>query len=478
VAFVSFVVFVSFVHAQDAPTEADLDAASGGRTVRIRVGNNGSRRVMDMPIEVYVARVLAGEGEPRARDAAQEALAIAIRTFAAANSARHRRDGFDLCDTTHCQVLRASTAASRRAAQATAGQLLVFDGRPAEVFYSASCGGRSEAASQVWPGAIDHPYLTSIADDVHGGEVPWVVDLPAAQIEQALHRAGFDGKRLKDLDVEQRSASGRVTRLRLSGLRPDTIAGDDFRLAIGARELRSTSFTVKKVGRAFRFTGRGYGHGVGLCVVGAGLRAARGETARQILARYFPGLAIESGAAPAPTVADPRTDIDRMASRARDEIAAALHVTAPPPLKVDVHESLDAYRQATGRPWWVSASVTGTTIDLAPVPVLMQGDGVEPAIRRGVAEALVSEALADRPAWVKVGAARYFAAPLQPETRNLQPETRNLQPGTGNLRCPSDAELTLALSAAAHRDAEIRAEACFAEALARAGDWRLVRRHK
>jgi hypothetical protein len=366
----------------------------------------------------------------------------------------------------------------------------MYDGRPAEVFYSASCGGRSEAASQVWPGAIDHPYLASIEDDVHGSEVPWVVDLPAARIEQALHRAGFGGKRLKDIDVEQRSASGRVTRLHVSGLRPDTIAGDDFRLAVGARDLRSTSFTVKKIGRTFRFTGRGYGHGVGLCVVGAGVRAARGETATQILAQYYPGLMIQSGGTLVLPLADPATEIDRVALRARDEIAAALHVTAPPALKVDVHESLDAYRQATGRPWWVSASVTGTTIDLAPVPVLMQGDGVEPAIRRGVAEALVSDALADRPAWVRVGAARYFAsnANVESGTRTtMEPGNRNLEPGTRNqhpddlpprVTCPTDAELMLPVSAAAHRDAEIRAEACFAQALARAGDWRLVSRHK
>ena len=459
-----FVFFVHFVSAQDI-TDLDLDAASHGRLVRVRTGANGSPRVVDIPIEVYVARVIAGEGEPRAGEAAQEALAVTIRTFAAANTGRHRRDGFDLCDTTHCQVLRASTPASRRAALATSGDVLMYDGRPAEVFYSASCGGRSELASQVWPGAIDHPYLASLADDVHDGEAPWTIDLPAERIERALQRAGFEGKRLKDVEVEQRSGSGRVTRLRLPGLRPDSIAGDDFRLAIGARDLRSTAFSVKKVGRAFRFTGRGYGHGVGLCVVGAGLRAARGETAAQILAQYYPGLTRASwggGASPAVT---PASEVDRLAARARDEIAATLHLTPSRSLKVDVHDSIDSFRQATGRPWWVSASVSGTTIDLAPLPVLLQGDGLEPAIRRGVAEALVSSELAGRPAWVTVGAARYFSS-------------AGHRGNTPRVKCPTDAELTMAVSAAAHRDAEQRAEACFAEELARTGDWRLVRRHK
>jgi len=461
VLFVSAVA-AAVVTAQD-PTEADLHAASGGRAVRVRSAAHGPRRVEDIPLEVYVARVLAGEGEPRAPEAAQEALAIAIRTFAAANLGRHRRDGFDLCDTTHCQVLRPSSAASRRAALASAGELLVYSGRPAEVFYSASCGGRSEEAARVWPGAIDHPYLVSVDDDVHGSETPWVVEVPVARVERALRRAGFAGS-LRDIGIDQRSASGRVTRLRVSGLRPDTVTGEDFRAAVGARELRSTAFRVERVGRGFRFTGRGYGHGVGLCVVGAGRRAARGESATRILAHYYPGVSIQPWAPLFAGVPEP-SSVDRVARRARDEIAAALGITSPPNVTVDVHESLDSFRQATGRPWWVGASVSGTTIELAPLPVLQQGDGVEASIRRGVAEALVAGALSDRSAWIRVGAARYFSAVTRQRTALRGP-------------CPTDAELTMAVSASAQREAEQRAESCFAEALQRTGDWRRVRRIK
>jgi stage II sporulation protein D len=273
------------------PTDRDLERASATRTVQVRVGG----RVTRVPVELYVARVIAGEGEPDAPDAAQQALAIAIRTFAAANMGRHRRNGFDLCDATHCQVLRGSTPASRRAALATAGQVLKYAGRPADVFYSASCGGRSEAVAEVWPGATDHPYLPSIADDVHEGELPWVLEVPAARVHRVLRDAGFNGRTLKDLRVERRTPSGRVSRLHLEGMRPDTMSGHDFRAAFGARELRSTAFTVEKIGRAYRFTGRGYGHGVGMCVIGAGRRAARGESTAQILQQYYPGLELTAG---------------------------------------------------------------------------------------------------------------------------------------------------------------------------------------
>ena len=64
---------------------------------------------------------------------------------------------------------------------------------------------------------------------------------------------------------------------------------NDFRLALGSTELRSTAFTLTRSGDRLTFTGRGYGHGVGMCVIGAGRRAARGESAAQILGALLPG---------------------------------------------------------------------------------------------------------------------------------------------------------------------------------------------
>lgn len=273
--------------AQDRVTERDLSAASAGRTVR--VGSVPGGRITTMPLETYVGRVLAGEGEPDAPAAARQALAVTIRTYAIANAGRHARAGFDLCDSTHCQVLRASTAAAREAAMATAGRVLTYQGRAAEVFYSASCGGHSESASQMWPG-LDLPYLQAVEDDVHGDDRPWTIDVPLQRVQQAMRGIGFEGNRLRRVEIDERSPSGRVTRLSLVGLRPDAISGDRFRLAVGAGELRSTAFTLEVRGSTLRFTGRGYGHGVGLCVVGTRRRAQRGESVEAILAKYFPGL--------------------------------------------------------------------------------------------------------------------------------------------------------------------------------------------
>jgi stage II sporulation protein D len=278
------------VRTQSDVTGAELEAASGGRVVRVgpAVDGDGGGSVATWPLEVYVARVLAGEAEPDAADEASEALTVAIRTYALANAGRHGSDGFDLCDGTHCQVPRASTAATRRAAMATRGQILTWNGTPAELFYSASCGGYSELAEHEWPG-VDAPYLRSAPDDVHDEDTPWTVDLTLQEVQSALAGAGFTG-RLTDVDVDDRSLSGRAIRLRLSGVRPAVIGGATFRAAIGTVRLRSTLFSIDRHDASLRFTGRGYGHGVGMCVVGAGRRAARGESAREILAQYYPGL--------------------------------------------------------------------------------------------------------------------------------------------------------------------------------------------
>lgn len=500
--FVAFVPFaVSGRPAQQDVTDAQLEVASHGRTVRLGPAS-GAGRVVDVPLEVYVARVLAGEAEPKAPEGEFQALAIAIRTYALVNAGRHARDGFDVCDSTHCQVPRAANALTRLAALATAGQILTWEGAPAEVFYSASCGGRSESPGQVWPGA-DYPYMRSLPDDVHDEDMPWTFELTLADAQRILVAAGFAG-RLRDVTVDDRNASGRATRLRVSGMRPDVIAGDQFRMAVGAARLRSTAFTIEERESTLFFSGRGYGHGVGMCVIGAGRRSARGEAVRGILAHYYPGLAITPLDAPpasvrralpgSPSAPDkarppdestsrtgivaavpassivPNADVLRLTARAHTDLSALLG-TSIAPLTVRVHESLESFRLATGRPWWVSSVSDGTSIDLVPAALLAQRDGFEAALRIAVAELLVADALKGRPAWVRVGAAHYFA-----RVTGVAGDVSNGAPRTGGRdRCPADAELALAISAPAQRDAEARAEACFAQEYARTKDWRAVR---
>lgn len=455
--------------AQDPPSDAALRAASRSRAIAVGSAT-GSRPVSRVPLEVYVARVLAGEAKPSAPSGALEAHAVAIRTFALANAGRHRREGFDLCDSTHCQVLRTATPGTRHAAHATAGRVLTHGGAIVEVLYSASCGGRSEDASALWSGR-SFPYLMSIVDDVHDGDEPWTLRLTFDEIRRRLARHGFSGSRLTGFEVESRTVSQRVARIRLTGLRPDLVSGEQFRSVLGPTVVRSTAFGVRAIAGGVELVGRGYGHGVGMCVIGAGRRARRGDDASAILSFYYPGLALtdlDRLRPPAPAEAvegldEPAPDaFDAMVARVSEDLGARLGVAASG-ITVRLHTSMEGYRTATRRPWWESGAARGTAIDLAPAAVLEQRSGLEFALRQAVAGVLVREVLAGRSVWTRVGASRYFARSSPPE------------PPASRVRCPADAELEASVSAPAFRDAEARAEACFAEALARAGDWRMVR---
>ena len=492
---------------QSGELRRDLAVAASGREggpqAPIKLGRtlaNGRTRVETMAVDAYIAQVLAGEGQPRAGDAAQQALAITARTFAMANRNRHRREGFDLCDTTHCQVVRPATATTTRAAVATSGRLLLNQGQPAFVFYSAWCGGRSELASQVWPGALDYPYEPSVHDDACEDEPAWESDVRVTDIERALRAAGLRGDRLREVRIVGRNQSNRVARIRVEGFTPAEMTGHEFRMAVGRvagwQAIKSTAFEVTRTGSGYHFRGTGFGHGVGLCVIGAGKRASRGATADDILRFYYPGLTVGAGssASARPAASEPRRDPAVAASggeggptatdialalpgneegergalvslirKSRDDLVKATGAIPPARLRITVHPSVDSFGRATGQPWWVSGATDGASIDLLPITVLKQQGQLERTLRHEVAHALLDGALSKRPMWVREGAAAYFAG------------SAASRPAASRVTCPTDADLLRPISAGAQRDAYARAEACFARAMAAGRRWDQVR---
>jgi SpoIID/LytB domain protein len=230
------------------------DLARASRGVTVRIGSPGrGRDALDIPLELYVAQVLSAEGEPNAPEASAQALAVAIRTYALFNAGRHQKDGFDLCDTTHCQVLRASSAASRRAAQATLGLVLTYQGTPADLYYSASCGGHTERASDVWP-KLSLPYLEAVEDDV----TTTIRRGRSSRRSTTFVRAGARRRARRPPRGRRRGdahGSGRWRRVGLPGLDPASMNSNDFRLALGSTELRSTAFTWSASGDRVTFTG-------------------------------------------------------------------------------------------------------------------------------------------------------------------------------------------------------------------------------
>jgi hypothetical protein len=115
------------------------------------------------------------------------------------------------------------------------------------------------------------------------------------------------------MSIASRNGSGRVATIRLEGLTPAEISGQDLRVAVGRtlgwQHVRSAAFEMRRAGDAYRLSGRGYGHGVGMCVIGAANLATAGQTAKTILGRYYPGL--EIGARPRGSPPSPRCALVR-----------------------------------------------------------------------------------------------------------------------------------------------------------------------
>jgi SpoIID/LytB domain protein len=485
--------------------------------LEIRVGfakPGGGYGAQSVSLETYVARVLAGEAARDSPPAALEALAIAIRTFAVVNRGRHNSDGFDVCDQTHCQVVRTATPVTERAAVATAGRVLMLRGVPVPIYYSASCGGQTEIPSAVWPNSDDPPYLPSQPDDACGGVPVWTADLDAGDLARAFRAAGFRGERLNDLRIMSRDASGRVAKLRLVGMTPDEVSGQDLRAVagrtLGWQHIKSTAFELERGGGRFRFAGHGYGHGVGMCVIGSVNLAAAGQTAAQILNRYFPGLDIGTLGGPIVTTSAPLRDpvtvagraapatamrtipangalalalpdddegerdgLARIVLRVRDDIAKDLGVTVPSRLTIRFHPTIQSYERATGQPWFTSGALVGEELHLLPLAVLRERGVLERALRLQLVHRMADGLLRDRPLWVREGAAGYFAG--QRQLPDGAGDTPSLSPAPPRSSCPSDAELLSPVSAGALSNARAHATACFARQAGGGRPWRDVK---
>jgi stage II sporulation protein D len=460
-------------------SSAGFQRPAGSAPLELRIGfarGGGEYAIETIPLETYIARVLAGEAARQSPQAALEALAITIRTYALANLNRHPADGFDLCDQTHCQVLRAASPATIQAAESTAGQILMRDGLVASVYYSASCGGRTEIPSNVWPGADDPSYLPSAEDDACLGAPAWEAELRGVDLQRAFQAAGFRGGELRDLRVVSRNSSNRVARLRVEGLTPSEISGQDLRVIVGQtlgwQHIRSAAFDVRWSGKGYRFTGRGSGHGVGMCVIGATNLAARGTRAEAILQKYFPGTAVTSARpaspSPAPVLVslpdgeDPeRAAISRLTSEALAQLAQSLGVAAPKSVGLRFHPTTADFERATRQPWFSSGAWVDGELHLAPLVTLRQRGMLDRTIRHELVHAMTDDALAGRPLWVREGAALFYSGDQDVAGRQAA--------------CPQDSELREPVSPGALADAYARARACFARQIENGRSWREVR---
>ncbi len=278
-----------------AATARGAEAGVRRRILRLSTG-----RVDEVPLEDYVAAVLPAEIGGRAPAAALEAQAVAARSYAVARAERHLEDGADLCDGTHCQVFRglsAATSETRRAAEVTAGVVLVQRGKPIAAPFHAVCGGRTARPRDVWDDE-ETPDLEPVEDDacLSAKGAVWTFTLARRDLPALATSVGFAEGRF--LEVYGHDPSRRVSMVRLAapGGSSRVVRGFEFRKAASALwgwdSVRSTDFEIEETRPAYVLHGRGTGHGAGLCQAGAIARARRGETREAILGLYYRGAAI------------------------------------------------------------------------------------------------------------------------------------------------------------------------------------------
>lgn len=263
---------------------------------------------------------------------------------------RENHSLFDVCADDHCQryqgITKATTKKVEDAVARTRGLVLMHDNRICDARFSKSCGGISESFENVWE-PVQHTYLSKVVD--YDGEIKdfnldltneaaaerWIRNTPpafcnttdkkilsqvlldydlkttdfyrwsVAYSQDEIHtivkkKSGFDFGKIVDLIPVQRGYSGRLIKLKIVGTKREMIVGKELeiRKILAHSHLYSSAFVVDKkepvggVPSGFVLTGAGWGHGVGLCQIGAAVMGSNGFSYEQILMHYFRGAVI------------------------------------------------------------------------------------------------------------------------------------------------------------------------------------------
>ena len=258
---------------------------------------------------------------------------------------------FDVCADDHCQryqgITRTSTPQAIEAVFATRGEVLMYEGEICDARFSKCCGGAFEEFQNCWEN-VKHPYLIGQRDSKTETRLPdltkeaeadkWIRTSPTAfcnthnkqvlsqvlnnydqettdfyrwrvcysqqELSELIHkRSGIEFGKIIDLIPVERGTSGRLVRLKIVGTLRTLIIGKELeiRRTLSSSHLYSSAFVVdkeykedeKEIPSRFILTGSGWGHGVGLCQIGAAVMGEQGYKYKEILSHYYPGSAIE-----------------------------------------------------------------------------------------------------------------------------------------------------------------------------------------
>jgi len=279
-------------------------------SVRLAPGAGGTVRVVNtLPLEAYVAGVVANELKKAWNVEAYKAQAIAARTYALQERNTHSRYDADVSDSPSSQVYGGCMTETKTAWEALertwgiVGTYRGAEGKPTllRMYYSSTCGGMTASAADAFGGTAPPPLFGGVSC-IWCSQSPkyrWPdVVLTKQEIADGLHRS-IDPElaSLGPVDkvevAERTGANMRATVIRVVGRSGKSvlIRAGNWRLLVGAGKVPSTWFDIEDAGdHIILKNGHGFGHGVGLCQWGAEYLAERGKTGEEILRYYYPGV--------------------------------------------------------------------------------------------------------------------------------------------------------------------------------------------
>ncbi len=268
-----------------------------GRALSIRPLQGYLRIIATLTEDAYVQGVVASELSGAALEA-NRAQAVLARSYVRHARVETRHSDATVCDLTHCQVLRQAKPLRLNERRV----LLTAHGQPAPVFCHSTCGGRTLSAAQIWPGPKVHEALVSVDDSnastgrawcADGRHFQWVTEVREEALEPVL--SALAGRALQADSLELKAEDPHGLRWQIGDDHGQTsVSGRSLHRRLGRTlgwsTVKSSRFEAKRAGEHFLLKGRGLGHGVGMCQVGAMARAKAGQSAEQILKAYFPKL--------------------------------------------------------------------------------------------------------------------------------------------------------------------------------------------
>ncbi len=265
--------------------------------IELRKKKNGTLLLInELDIEEYLMGVVAEEIPSTWEFEALKAQAIASRTYALYQKKRAGNRPYHIRATINNQIYsgrRGERDSTVRAVRETEGMVVVYNGEVIPAFYHSSCGGHTEAASELW--GLDVPYLKGVDCDCQ--EISryglWEKRFSISSLSAALGKMGYRLKGISSMAVGTITPAGRVKEVTVRHAGgASSVPAETLRAAIGYAQIPSVFFETAMSGSEVVVSGRGLGHGVGLCQWGAREMAGRGYDFKSILDHYYPGTSL------------------------------------------------------------------------------------------------------------------------------------------------------------------------------------------